>query len=111
MIYAGMASDDAAFYEWLAALLAADAGLPPLAPALRLPYGVEVSTRDLNATAAATFVLNWGGANVTACVPAAAGGTDVLSGARIGPAGDVSLGPYAVAVIHTSGGSAGPQAQ
>jgi len=37
VIYAGMASDDAAFSEWLAALLAADAGLPPLAPPCACP--------------------------------------------------------------------------
>ena len=55
--------------------------------------------RDINATAAAVFVLNWGGGDVTARVPAAAGGTDVLTGAQVGPDGDVSLGPYDLAVV------------
>ena len=68
-------------------------------PQSRLPYGVEVSIRDLNATAAAVFALNWGGGNVTARVLAAGGGFDVLSGTRIGPEGDLHLGPYGVAVV------------
>ena len=80
-------------------ILVVDAGLPPLTPALRLPYGVEVSMRDLNASHSAVFALNWGSANVTARVAAAAGGTDVLTGNPIGPQGDLQLEPYGVAVI------------
>lgn len=102
VVYAGFASDDASFYEWIVGVLVVDAGLPPLDPALRLPYGVEVSVRDVNATAAAVFVLNWGGANVTARVPDAAGGTDLIGGGRIGPEGDVLLEPYGLAVITVS---------
>jgi hypothetical protein len=93
---AGMVSDDDAYYNWLAGLLAADAGLP-FGPAL--PYGVEVSVRDLDNGDSAVFVLNWGGGNVTAAVPAAAGGIDVLTGTRIDSQGSVALGPYGVAVI------------
>jgi hypothetical protein len=91
-----MVSDDPAFSEWLAAILAADAGLSFL-PAL--PYGIEVSIRDLETGPSAVFVLNWNGFSVNVTVGAAAGGVDALTGKDIGAQGLVEMEPYGVAVI------------
>ena len=90
VFYAGAVSADGAFYEWLAAQLAAAAGLP-FGP--RLPLGVELAQRGTTVLA-----MNWNGRNVSLTVPAAARGTDVLSGAAINAAGDIALGPYGVVV-------------
>lgn len=91
VFYAGAVSSDGAFYEWLAAQLAASAGIS-FGP--RLPYGVELSMRGTSAVA-----LNWGARNETIVVPAAARGTEVISGAAIDAAGTIALGPFGVAVV------------
>ena len=91
VFYAGAVSSDGAFYEWLAAQLAAAAGLP-FGP--RLPRGVELAQRG-----STVLALNWNGQNASLAVPAAARGTEVLSGAAINAAGDIALEPYGVAVV------------
>ena len=94
VFYAGAVSSDRAFYEWLAAQLAASA---KLAFGPRLPYGVELSMRGSTVVA-----LNWNQHNVSFAVPAAAGGADVLSGGAIDAAGTIALGPYDVAVVQAA---------
>lgn len=92
--YFGAVSSDSTMYEWLAGLLAESAGL---AFGPRLPFGVELSARG-----ATTLAINWNGNNCTVIVPAAAGGTEVLSGRTIDAAGTIALAPYDVAVVEAA---------
>jgi beta-galactosidase len=98
VVYAGTVSDDNRFYDYAAAILAADAGL---ALTDRLPEGVEVSIRDavVPQTGSAVFVLNYNSVPMTVSVAAAAGGVEVLSNTIINQAGVVNIGPWDVAVI------------
>ena len=91
VFYFGAVSSDAAMYEWIASLLAESAGL---AFGPRLPYGVELSARGTT-----TVAINWNSISWTIQVPAAAGGTEVLSGRTIDAAGTILLAPFDVAVV------------
>jgi beta-galactosidase len=101
VVYVGSVSSDPAFYEALAGLLAADAGL---AFGPRLPTAVEVSVRDgvAPSTARCVFVINYNAGPANATVPIAGGGTDLLTGQIVGAGGVMALAPWQVAVVATT---------
>lgn len=101
VVYVGSVSSDPDFYEALAGLLAADAGL---AFGPRLPTAVEVSVRDgvAPSTTRCVFVINYNAAPVNATVPLAGGGTDLITGQAVGAGGVMALAPWQVAVVATT---------
>jgi len=105
VVYAGTVSDDAAYHEWLAGVLARDAGLPWPGDAAgtppRLPFGVQLSVRTGAAAGggSAVFVINWNNHAVNVTVPQAGGGVDALTGRAVPAGGALTVGALDLALV------------